>query len=177
MISRLIALAALVMFLASSISTLQNSTYSAGYSSITREKVSAFAIDKSYDTCYCADVALINGTVLHFQKTPIKDRKITIYCDCVCDYSNVRNESNYYPGVNLSCSWRRNIGWRPLLSYDSSGKLVPYVYTNAWGGFSTIIYHFLNSNKTAPYDGTLYRFYSMDDLTKTRSPVVTYLAG
>ncbi|MFI5421457.1 MAG: hypothetical protein ACHQ1H_10870 [Nitrososphaerales archaeon] len=140
----------------------------------TAEKVSIKASDQSYVNCYCWDVALIKGTV--HTSIPISERKVTVYCECVCNYSLVRNEQNYYPGVNLPCIWYPNVGWHALLTYDSNGKLVPYMKTNANGAYKTIVYDFQNSNTTAPYYGTSYHFYALDDTTHMKSFLASYLA-
>ena len=139
------------------------------------EKVSIKANDQSYVNCYCWNVALINGT-LH-SNSPMSDRKVTVYCQCVCNYSLVQNEQNYIPGINLPCTWYPKVGWHALLSYDSRGKLQPYVMTNSKGIYRTIIYDFQNSNTTAPYFGTKYHLYSIDDQTHLKSLTTSYLAN
>ena len=171
--SRLFVLTILGLMVASSLITV---TYSNSLSSSVSEKVSVRALDKSYVTCYCWDVALIKGGVYNGQSLPVSDRKVTVYCNCVCNYSLVQNEKDYYPGVNLDCTWKPNVGWHALLSYNSSGKLVPWIKTNSQGVFRTIIYDFLNSNTTAPYYGTTYHFYAIDDVTNMKSSLTSYLS-
>jgi hypothetical protein len=151
-------------------------TNSFATSSSSTEKVSIKAVDQSYVNCYCWNVASIKGTV-HSPTNPMADRKITVYVDAICNYSLVQNERNYYPGVSIPCTWQRNVGWHALLSYDASGKLQPYVKTNNRGIYTTLIYDFQNSNSTAPYYGTTYHFYSVDDLTHMKSATTSYLAA
>src|SRR5579862_3615628 len=95
---RLVILISLGIVLTSSLFT---NSFAASASS--PAKVMIKADDRSYVNCYCWDVAMINGTVHNFAS--MSERKITVYCMCVCNYSLVQNEQNYIPGVNLSCTW------------------------------------------------------------------------
>src|ERR1700746_3260433 len=96
----------LIVFFAATILSSSSAAFSPN-SSVGKkhgEQISIASVDESYIPCYCPDLARLSGAAFH-NHNPLEDRKITVYCECVCNYSFIQDKQNYLQGIYAPCSW------------------------------------------------------------------------